>query len=180
MKSSLNWLLCSLQFAKQWDETIYYQLGSQGNPRCSRKSEYGAPSPLLACMLHHGQIGWISILHNIAMFLQGDPLETAQVVEDSVTRQLQDWFREVNQCEGEIDMALVIDARCLMCALDPDKLQGAFLQFCIQCKAVICCRVSPLQKPQISLFIPCSVMVVLFCQSSLCCKLPAIFARFVW
>ncbi|CAM6024297.1 unnamed protein product [Sphagnum balticum] len=81
---------------------------------------------------------------------RGNPLETAQVIEDSVTRQLQDCLREANQCEGEIDMALVIDGRCLMCALDPDKLRGAFLQFCIQCKAVICCRVSPLQKAQVT------------------------------
>ncbi|CAM6046791.1 unnamed protein product, partial [Sphagnum compactum] len=55
---------------------------------------------------------------------RGDPLETAQVIEDSVTRQLQDCLREANQWEGEIDMALVIDGRCLMCALDPDKLRG--------------------------------------------------------
>lgn len=121
-------------------------------------------------MLHHGQIGSRrnQYLTQHCYVLQGDPLETAQVIEDSVTRQLQDCLREANQCEGEIDMALVIDGQCLMCALDPDKLRGAFLQFCIQCKAVICCRVSPLQKAQIPLFIPCSVMVVLFCQSSLC------------
>jgi hypothetical protein len=75
-------------------------------------------------MLHHGQIGSRRnrYLTQQCYVLQGHPLETAQVIEDSVTRQLQDCLREANQCEGEIDMALVIDGRCLMCALDPDQL----------------------------------------------------------
>lgn len=48
-----------------------------------------------------------------------------------------------------LDLALVIDGRCLMHALDP-KLRGTLLQLSMLCKAVVCCRVSPLQKAQVT------------------------------
>lgn len=49
----------------------------------------------------------------------------------------------------DLDMALIIDGRCLMYALDPNKLRTTLLKLSMMCKAVVCCRVSPLQKAQV-------------------------------
>ncbi|KAI9462638.1 calcium transporting ATPase [Russula earlei] len=47
---------------------------------------------------------------------------------------------------GELeDLALIIDGKSLTYALEKE-LSGLFLELAIMCKAVICCRVSPLQK----------------------------------
>ena len=47
---------------------------------------------------------------------------------------------------GELeDLALVIDGKSLTYALEKD-ISKTFLELAIMCKAVICCRVSPLQK----------------------------------
>ncbi|KAH8828098.1 calcium transporting ATPase [Flagelloscypha sp. PMI_526] len=47
---------------------------------------------------------------------------------------------------GELeDMALIIDGKSLTFALEKD-LSKIFLELAIMCKAVVCCRVSPLQK----------------------------------
>lgn len=86
------------------------------------------------------------------MEVQGDPLETARVVEDWVTRQLQIFLGEAENLSSDIDMALVIDGRCLMYALDPHKLRKTLLKLSMMCKAVVCCRVSPLQKAQVSIW----------------------------
>ena len=45
-------------------------------------------------------------------------------------------------------LALIIDGKCLMYALDP-SLRGMLLNFSLNCTAVVCCRVSPLQKAQV-------------------------------
>lgn len=53
-----------------------------------------------------------------------------------------------NNAEGSIEMdslALVIDGKSLTYALEPD-LEKQFFDLAVMCKAVICCRVSPLQK----------------------------------
>ena len=42
-------------------------------------------------------------------------------------------------------LALVIDGKCLEYALE-DDIKMIFLELAVMCKAVICCRVSPLQK----------------------------------
>ncbi|VVT49577.1 uncharacterized protein SAPINGB_P002338 [Magnusiomyces paraingens] len=46
--------------------------------------------------------------------------------------------------ESEV-LALIIDGKSLEYALDP-RLELDFLDLAVQCKAVVCCRVSPLQK----------------------------------
>lgn len=43
---------------------------------------------------------------------------------------------------------VVIDGETLIAALEPDT-RGLFLELCQGCKAVICCRVSPLQKAEV-------------------------------
>ncbi|KAG6549287.1 hypothetical protein Mapa_009273 [Marchantia paleacea] len=86
---------------------------------------------------------------------RGDPLETARVLEEQVKRQLYDAIsaaEEIQQEQSGVDLALVIDGRCLMYALDP-HLRGALLRICMKCKAVVCCRVSPLQKAQVTTLI---------------------------
>lgn len=51
-----------------------------------------------------------------------------------------------NRAGTEIDtLALIIDGKSLEFALDR-RIEKAFLELAVQCKAVICCRVSPLQK----------------------------------
>jgi phospholipid-transporting ATPase len=42
-------------------------------------------------------------------------------------------------------MALIIDGKSLAFALE-EEMQSVFLELACLCKAVICCRVSPLQK----------------------------------
>lgn len=56
-------------------------------------------------------------------------------------------LHEVNQSHGQHEdpMALIIDGRALTFALEKD-IEKIFLDLAKQCKAVICCRVSPLQK----------------------------------
>lgn len=73
------------------------------------------------------------------------------MLEEQVKRQLYDAIsaaEEIRQEQSGVDLALVIDGRCLMYALDP-HLRGALLRICMKCKAVVCCRVSPLQKAQV-------------------------------
>lgn len=80
--------------------------------------------------------------------MQGDTYVTAQAVRDLVSRRMEDYLDQAERL-GDADMALVIDGRCLMYALDPLTLRGTLLKLCMLCKAVVCCRVSPLQKAQV-------------------------------
>jgi phospholipid-transporting ATPase len=80
--------------------------------------------------------------------VQGDAYATAQAVSDLVGRRMEEYLTQAEQL-GDADMALVIDGRCLMYALDPLTLRGTLLKLCMLCKAVVCCRVSPLQKAQV-------------------------------
>ncbi|KAK0722457.1 hypothetical protein B0T26DRAFT_642980 [Lasiosphaeria miniovina] len=71
--------------------------------------------------------------------------DTAAATRDNIQKKM-DAIR--NQGEATIEMetlALVIDGKSLTFALEKD-LEKLFLDLAIMCKAVICCRVSPLQK----------------------------------
>jgi phospholipid-transporting ATPase len=71
--------------------------------------------------------------------------ETAGATRDNIQKKL-DAIR--TQGDGTIAMdtlALVIDGKSLTYALEKD-LERNFLDLAVMCKAVICCRVSPLQK----------------------------------
>ncbi|CAH1417166.1 unnamed protein product [Lactuca virosa] len=46
-------------------------------------------------------------------------------------------------------LALLIDGKCLMYALDP-SLRSILLNLSLNCNSVVCCRVSPLQKAQVT------------------------------
>jgi phospholipid-transporting ATPase len=74
--------------------------------------------------------------------------ETADATRDNLQKKL-DAIR--NQGDVSIEMgtlALVIDGKSLTYALEKD-LEKLFLDLAIMCKAVICCRVSPLQKAMV-------------------------------
>lgn len=71
--------------------------------------------------------------------------ETAQATRDNIQKKL-DAIR--TQGDGTIEMetlALIIDGKSLTYALEKD-MEKLFLDLAVMCKAVICCRVSPLQK----------------------------------
>ena len=71
--------------------------------------------------------------------------ESAAATRDNLQKKL-DAIR--TQGDGTIEMetlALVIDGKSLTYALEKD-LEKLFLDLAVMCKAVICCRVSPLQK----------------------------------
>ncbi|OJJ01405.1 hypothetical protein ASPVEDRAFT_40983 [Aspergillus versicolor CBS 583.65] len=67
--------------------------------------------------------------------------DNAEATRDNLTKKLQ---AVQSQTEAE-QLALIIDGRSLTFALEKD-MEKLFLDLAVQCKAVICCRVSPLQK----------------------------------
>ncbi|KKK21664.1 hypothetical protein AOCH_003549 [Aspergillus ochraceoroseus] len=67
--------------------------------------------------------------------------ESAAATRDNLTKKLQ---AVQSQTEAEA-MALIIDGRSLTFALEKD-MEKLFLDLAVMCKAVVCCRVSPLQK----------------------------------
>ncbi|KAL3480730.1 hypothetical protein BJX99DRAFT_220170 [Aspergillus californicus] len=67
--------------------------------------------------------------------------DSALATRDNLTKKLQ---AVQSQPEAE-QMALVIDGRSLTFALEKD-MEKLFLDLAVLCKAVVCCRVSPLQK----------------------------------
>ena len=74
--------------------------------------------------------------------------ESAAATRDNLQKKL-DAIR--TQGDGTIEMdslALVIDGKSLTYALEKD-LDKLFLELAVMCKAVICCRVSPLQKAMV-------------------------------
>lgn len=71
--------------------------------------------------------------------------ETAAATRDNLQKKL-DAIR--TQGDGTIEMetlALIIDGKSLTYALEKD-MEKLFLELAVMCKAVVCCRVSPLQK----------------------------------
>jgi hypothetical protein len=89
-------------------------------------------------------------IHNLSF--QGDPVEIARVIKDSVKQNLKRFHEEARHSlisTPERKLALIIDGRCLMYALDP-TLRVDLLGLSLSCHSVICCRVSPLQKAQVN------------------------------
>ncbi|KAF9073498.1 calcium transporting ATPase [Rhodocollybia butyracea] len=72
--------------------------------------------------------------------------ETAHGTEDFLAKRLAAIKNQRSTGELELeDLALVIDGKSLTFALEK-PISKLFLELAIMCKAVICCRVSPLQK----------------------------------
>jgi phospholipid-transporting ATPase len=90
---------------------------------------------------------------NYSVNFQGDQVEIARFIKDEVKRQLKKCLEEAQSYFHTVSgpkLALVIDGKCLMYALDP-SLRVMLLNLSLNCHAVVCCRVSPLQKAQVKL-----------------------------
>ena len=72
--------------------------------------------------------------------------ETKSATRDTLTKKLTAIRSQATLPTPEMDvLALVIDGKSLTYALEKD-IERTFLDLAVMCKAVICCRVSPLQK----------------------------------
>ncbi|XP_019431016.1 PREDICTED: phospholipid-transporting ATPase 3-like isoform X2 [Lupinus angustifolius] len=83
---------------------------------------------------------------------KGDQVETARFIKEEVKNQLKKCLEEAQSYFHSVSgpkLALVIDGKCLMYALDP-SLRVMLLNLSLNCHAVVCCRVSPLQKAQVT------------------------------
>jgi magnesium-transporting ATPase (P-type) len=69
--------------------------------------------------------------------------------ESTVDRPL----RQVDSDTTPVEYALIIDGQSLAFILADEELQERFLQVCINCSSVLCCRVSPRQKAQVTLLV---------------------------
>ncbi|XP_060214449.1 phospholipid-transporting ATPase 3-like isoform X2 [Lycium barbarum] len=83
---------------------------------------------------------------------RGDQVELARFMKDTVKNELRRCYDEAQELLHSASgpkLALVIDGKCLMYALDP-SLRVMLLNLSLNCSAVVCCRVSPLQKAQVT------------------------------
>ncbi|GLT86354.1 hypothetical protein SLE2022_044990 [Rubroshorea leprosula] len=83
---------------------------------------------------------------------RGDQVEIARFIKEEVKKELKKCIDEVQQYFHTVSgpkLALVIDGKCLMYALDP-SLRVMLLTLSLNCASVVCCRVSPLQKAQVT------------------------------
>ena len=92
----------------------------------------------------------INIGHSCRLLSQGMGLiilntETLDETREQLTNRLNEFKTPPVR---ENDTALIIDGKTLIYALTPD-LRKDFLDLCVECKSVICCRVSPSQKAEI-------------------------------
>ncbi|XP_072093011.1 phospholipid-transporting ATPase 3 isoform X2 [Arachis hypogaea] len=83
---------------------------------------------------------------------RGDQIEIARFMKEEVKKELKSCLEEAQSYFSSLSgpkLALVIDGKCLMYALDP-SLRVMLLNLSLNCHAVVCCRVSPLQKAQVT------------------------------
>lgn len=67
-----------------------------------------------------------------------------QTTYEETERCIDEYLDQVDSAQSEV-LALIIDGKSLGFALER-SLEKRFLDLAVQCKAVVCCRVSPLQK----------------------------------
>lgn len=78
-------------------------------------------------------------------------MEIARFIKEEVKKELKKSLEEAQSYFHTLSgpkLALIIDGKCLMYALDP-SLRVMLLNLSLNCHAVVCCRVSPLQKAQV-------------------------------
>lgn len=78
-------------------------------------------------------------------------METERFIREMVKQELKKCLEEAQHHLSVVSgtkLALIIDGKCLMYALDP-ALRGTLLNLSLNCNSVVCCRVSPLQKAQV-------------------------------
>ncbi|XP_014280434.1 probable phospholipid-transporting ATPase IA isoform X2 [Halyomorpha halys] len=88
----------------------------------------------------------INIGYSTKLIVQGMPLIV--INESSLDAVRETVLLNLNNIDASGQYALVIDGQALRYALTPD-VKSDFLQLCIACKSVICCRVSPMQKAEV-------------------------------
>ncbi|KAI3405689.2 DRS2 [Candida oxycetoniae] len=81
---------------------------------------------------------------NLLIINEGTKRATKLNLQEKLTA-IQEHQFDVDDGSLEFSLALVIDGHSLSFALDPD-LEDLFIELGSRCRAVICCRVSPLQK----------------------------------
>jgi phospholipid-transporting ATPase len=59
-------------------------------------------------------------------------------------------LKEMREMRAESEVAVIIDGKTLKYALGCE-IRKDFLDLCICCRVVICCRVSPIQKAEVIL-----------------------------
>merc|ERR1719367_2012875 len=57
-------------------------------------------------------------------------------------------LRKENLVGRDNDITLIVDGKSLNYTLRPD-IRKDFIDLCTSCKAVVCCRVSPIQKAEV-------------------------------
>ncbi|CAI0386597.1 unnamed protein product [Linum tenue] len=83
---------------------------------------------------------------------KGDQVEIARFMKEEVKGELKRCLEEAQHSLCTVSgpkLTLVIDGKCLMYALDP-SLRVMLLNLSLNCSSVVCCRVSPLQKAQVT------------------------------
>ncbi|XP_076039881.1 ATPase phospholipid transporting 8A1 isoform X2 [Oratosquilla oratoria] len=92
----------------------------------------------------------INIGHSCHLLNQGMPLiilntDSLDDTRDAINRHIAEFGEQLKK---ENEAALIVDGKTLIYALTTD-LRKDFLDLCISCKSVICCRVSPSQKAEV-------------------------------
>ncbi|KAJ8760979.1 hypothetical protein K2173_022017 [Erythroxylum novogranatense] len=83
---------------------------------------------------------------------RGDQVEIAHFIKEEVKKDLKNCLEEAQHQLRTVSgpkLVLIIDGKCLMYALDP-SLRVMLLNLSLNCSSVVCCRVSPLQKAQVT------------------------------
>nr|XP_016433591.1 PREDICTED: phospholipid-transporting ATPase 3-like [Nicotiana tabacum] len=83
---------------------------------------------------------------------RGDQVALARFMQETVQNELKRCYEEAQEHLRSVSgpkLALIIDGKCLMYALDP-SLRVMLLNLSLNCSSVVCCRVSPLQKAQVT------------------------------
>ncbi|KAA8529495.1 hypothetical protein F0562_033706 [Nyssa sinensis] len=83
---------------------------------------------------------------------RGDQVEIARFMKETVKNELKKCHDEAQRYLNTVSgpkLTLLIDGKCLMYALDP-SLRVMLLNLSLNCSSVVCCRVSPLQKAQVT------------------------------
>lgn len=81
---------------------------------------------------------------NLLIINEETKLDTKMNLQEKLTA-IHEHQYDMDDGTLDLSLALIIDGHSLTYALDPD-LEDLFIQLGSRCKAVICCRVSPLQK----------------------------------
>ncbi|XP_050362424.1 probable phospholipid-transporting ATPase IA isoform X4 [Nymphalis io] len=92
----------------------------------------------------------INVAHSARLLHAAMPLlllneESLDATRESLSRHLTDFGENLRK---ENEVALVIDGQTLKYAMGCD-LKKDFIDLCVSCKVVVCCRVSPIQKAEV-------------------------------